>query len=146
VLEKLASLDLDTPQTEALNYLKSLISLLEQCFRVQSGQSTFAFDLRSQSDPDLDYYTGIVFEVVSDIESNANIRAGGRYDQLLGLYHPQGETIPGIGFALISKTYSKFCFTNQLPKHSPASNWLYQRTLLMPPPLPMQKNSEIPRI
>jgi len=36
VLEKLASLDLDTPQTEALN-LKSLISLLEQCFRVQSG-------------------------------------------------------------------------------------------------------------
>jgi len=36
VLEKLASL---VPQTEALNYLKSLISLLEQCFRVQSGQS-----------------------------------------------------------------------------------------------------------
>jgi len=54
----------------------------------------------------LDYYTGIVFEVVSDIEAQTRILGQGRYDQLLGLYHPQGETIPGIGFAPISKISS----------------------------------------
>jgi len=33
VLEKTCQFDLDTPQTEALNHLKSLISLLEQFSR-----------------------------------------------------------------------------------------------------------------
>jgi len=44
-----------------------------------------------------DYYTGIVFEVVSEYQA---IAQGGRYDQLLGLYHPKGLSHPGIGFCL----------------------------------------------
>jgi ATP phosphoribosyltransferase regulatory subunit len=128
VLQKLASLDLDTPETDALNHLKSLISLLEQCLPVQSGQSSqhlpLILDLSLLQT--FDYYTGIVFEVVSDIEAQVRILGqGGRYDQLLGLYHPQAETIPGIGFVLnIEDLYQVLLFTNQLPQQTPASNWL----------------------
>lgn len=92
----------------------------------------------------IDYYTGIVFEVVSDNEAQARILGqGGRYDQLLGLYHPQAETIPGIDLHLTSKTYTKFCYLliNCLNKPQPAIGLSYQRCLrLTPPPLLMQKN------
>ena len=127
VLQQVAKLDLDTPQTEALNHLKSLISLLDQCFSVQSGQSSnIPLILDLSLIQTLDYYSGIVFEVVSD--SGAQVRIlgqGGRYDQLLKLYHPQGQTIPGIGFALnIEDLHQVLLSTNQLPQQTPASNWL----------------------
>ncbi len=44
-----------------------------------------------------DYYTGIVFEVAS---GNRAIAQGGRYDGLLGVYHPDGKSYPSIGFCL----------------------------------------------
>ena len=128
VLQQIGSLDLDTPQQEALNHLKSLIELLEQCFPVQSSQSPKHFPLILDLSliQTIDYYTGIVFEVVSETESQARILGqGGRYDQLLGLYHPQGESLPGIGFALnIEDLHQVLVSTNQLPKTTPASNWL----------------------
>lgn len=128
VLQKLASLDLETPQTEALNHLKSLIELLDRGISVQSNQSAKHFPLILDFSliQTFDYYTGIVFEVVSDTESQARILGqGGRYDQLLGLYHPQGETVPGIGFVLnIEDLHQVLLSTNQLPQASPTSNWL----------------------
>jgi ATP phosphoribosyltransferase regulatory subunit len=128
VLQQVASLDLDIPQKEALNHLKSLVELLDECFPVQSGQSATKFPLILDLSliQTFDYYTGIVFEVVSDTEAQARILGqGGRYDQLLGLYHPQGETIPGIGFVLnIEDLHQVLLSTNQLPKLTPASNWL----------------------
>ncbi|MFN5856046.1 MAG: ATP phosphoribosyltransferase regulatory subunit [Pseudanabaenaceae cyanobacterium] len=44
-----------------------------------------------------DYYTGMVFEVIS---GNYVIAQGGRYDNLIGIYHPQGKTYPSVGFCL----------------------------------------------
>lgn len=44
-----------------------------------------------------DYYTGMVFEVIS---GNHVIAQGGRYDNLIGIYHPQGKTYPSVGFCL----------------------------------------------
>lgn len=134
VLQKVARLDLDLPQQEALNHLKSLIELLDQ-----SPKIPLILDLSLIQT--IDYYTGIVFEVVIDTEcvtgSNRTsetqrapaqariLGQGGRYDQLLGLYHPQGETIPGIGFALnIEDLHQVLVSTNQLPQQTPASNWL----------------------
>lgn len=134
VLQKVARLDLDLPQQEALNHLKSLIELLDQ-----SSKIPLIIDLSLIQT--IDYYTGIVFEVVSDTgcvtrsevpseRQHAPAQArilgqGGRYNQLLGLYHPQGETIPGIGFALnIEDLHQVLVSTNQLPQQTPASNWL----------------------
>ena len=120
VLEKVSSLHLEPDQHEAINNLKSIVELLE-------GKFPLILDLSLIQT--IDYYTGIVFEVVSDI-SDTNVQAqvlgrGGRYDQLLGLYHPQNESIPGIGFELsIDDLYQILSFNQQLPQNIPASHWL----------------------
>jgi ATP phosphoribosyltransferase regulatory subunit len=110
VLEKVANLQLEPATVEALNNLKSLIDLLEQGLPHLVGQTK----LTSQITLDLsfiqtfDYYTGIVFEVVGQTDTGKQILAqGGRYDQLLTLYHPQGKSVPGIGFCLNIEEYPK---------------------------------------
>ncbi|WP_066380486.1 MULTISPECIES: ATP phosphoribosyltransferase regulatory subunit [unclassified Anabaena] len=119
VLQKVSSLDLDAQQKQAVNHLKSLVELLES-----EGKFRLILDLSLIQT--IDYYTGIVFEIVSSSESQARVLGrGGRYDQLLGLYHPQGEDIPGIGFVLnIEDLYQVLLSTQQLPQETPATNWL----------------------
>ncbi|MCP6758895.1 MAG: ATP phosphoribosyltransferase regulatory subunit [Fischerella sp. CENA71] len=119
VLQKISSLDLDAPQQKAVNNLKSLVELLE-------NRSKFPLILDLSLIQTFDYYTGISFEVVSDTGSGARVLGrGGRYDQLLGQYHPQGNNIPGIGFALfIEDLYQALDYSQQLPQTTPASNWL----------------------
>lgn len=129
VLQRVTKLDLAPPQQQALSYLKSLIELLDSCFPAQSGQAAKNFPLILDLSlvRTFDYYTGIVFEVVSDdTETQPRILGqGGRYDQLLGLYHPQGKNIPGIGFALnIEDIHQVLLSTHQLPQVTPVSNWL----------------------
>jgi ATP phosphoribosyltransferase regulatory subunit len=123
VLQRVASLDLDESQIEALHHLKSLISLLDECYPGTNSQFPLILDLSLVQT--LDYYTGIVFEVVSDRNQTHILGQGGRYDRLLGLYHPQGESSPGIGFALnIEELQQVLLGGNQLPKFTPASHWL----------------------
>ncbi|MDZ8187898.1 MAG: ATP phosphoribosyltransferase regulatory subunit [Nostoc sp. ChiSLP02] len=119
VLQKVSSLGLDEQQQQAVDNLKSLVGLLE-------SEKKFSLILDLSLIQTIDYYTGIVFEVVNDTESQSRILGqGGRYDQLLGLYHPQGENIPGIGFVLnIEDLYQVLLSTGQLPQATPASNWL----------------------
>ncbi|MEH2459367.1 ATP phosphoribosyltransferase regulatory subunit [Nostoc sp.] len=119
VLQKVSSLDLDEEQREAVNNLKSLVELLE-------SERKFPLILDLSLIQTIDYYTGIVFEVVNHTESQARVLGrGGRYDQLLGLYHPQGDNIPGIGFGLsIEDLYQVLLSTQQLPQETPASDWL----------------------
>ncbi|AFZ22954.1 ATP phosphoribosyltransferase, regulatory subunit [Cylindrospermum stagnale PCC 7417] len=119
VLQKVSSLNLDTEQQAAVNNLKSLVELLE-------SEKKLPLILDLSLIQTIDYYTGIVFEVVSNTENQAQVLGrGGRYDQLLGLYHPQGENIPGIGFGLnIEDLYQILSSTQQLPQATPASDWL----------------------
>ncbi len=119
VLQKVSNLDLDEEQRQAINNLKSLVKLLE-------SEKKFPLILDLSLIQTINYYTGIVFEVVNNTESQARVLGrGGRYDQLLGLYHPQGENIPGIGFGLnIEDLYQVLLSTQQLPQVTPASNWL----------------------
>ena len=119
VLQKVLNLSLEPSQQSAVNNLKALVGLLE-------SQGNFPLILDLSLIQTIDYYTGIVFEVVSDTSTGANILArGGRYDQLLGLYHPQGENIPGIGFAFfIEDLYQALVQNQQLPQATPTTNWL----------------------
>ena len=119
VLQKVSNLGLDAEQQAAVNDLKSLVELLES-----KGDFPLILDLSLIQT--IDYYTGIVFEVVTDTETQARVLGrGGRYDQLLGLYHPQGENIPGIGFALnIEDLYQILLLNKYLPQVTPASNYL----------------------
>ncbi len=117
VLEIVSSLGLDQSLEEVVN-LKSLVKLIE-------SRGSFPFILDLSLIQTFDYYTGIVFEVVNDTDGTRVLGRGGRYDQLLGLYHPQRENTPGIGFALfIEDLYQVLLSTQQLPQATPASHWL----------------------
>ncbi len=125
VFQKISSLDLNPTQQTALDNLKSLIDLLQSTQNSKlKTQNSLILDLSLIQT--LDYYTGIVFEVVSDTANGRQVLGqGGRYDQLLGLYHPQGETAPGVGFALqIEQLHQAIALTNQSPQHIPTSDWL----------------------
>jgi ATP phosphoribosyltransferase regulatory subunit len=75
-----------------------------------------------------DYYTGIVFQAVSRTERQWRILGqGGRYDELLGIYHPQQQSAPGIGFCLNLEdlhTCLLLAATSDLPQSIPPSDWL----------------------
>jgi ATP phosphoribosyltransferase regulatory subunit len=123
VLQQASLLDLDLNQQEALNNLKSLWDLLQES-RIQDVKSKIHLDLSLIQT--FDYYTGIVFEVAFENSTGQRVLGqGGRYDQLLGLYHPQSQTAPGIGFCLnIEDLYQILWPTGQLPHQIPRSDCL----------------------
>lgn len=128
VLQTVSRLDLDASQRSALNNLKSLIELLQESYTPPSGSTDGGLPIILDLSliRTFDYYTGIVFEVVSTGATGQQVLGqGGRYDQLLGLYHPQGNTDPGIGFTLqIEPLHQVLLPTGQLPRQTPASDWL----------------------
>ena len=128
VIQRLTNLDLNPVQRTAVNNLKSLIELLQNSFIKQgerhANPPAIVLDLSLLRT--FDYYTGIVFEAVSGSSFGQRVLGqGGRYDQLLGLYNPIGETYPGIGFSLnIEEIHQVLLSIGQLPIQTPASNWL----------------------
>ncbi len=126
VLQRVSQLDLDATQRDTVTSLKALAELWDQHFpnAAETGFPSLVLDLSLVQT--FDYYTGIVFEVVSGGASGQRVLGqGGRYDQLLGLYHPQAETPPGIGFCLnIEDLHQVLLPTGQLPDQTPAPNWL----------------------
>ncbi len=135
VLQKVASLDLDATQQQSLNNLKSLIELLQTTLSETPNAGTpnaprLILDLSLIRT--FDYYTGLIFEAISAYPESAHgpqghytLGQGGRYDQLLGLYHPQGQSYPGIGFSMaIEQLYQALLPTGQLPQQPPSSDWL----------------------
>ncbi len=128
VLQTVSQLDLDPVQQAAVTNLKSLIDLLQDSVTLQAGD--LPCELPIVLDLSLirtfDYYTGIVFEAVSTSPAGPQtLGQGGRYDQLLGLYHPEGQSQPGIGFSLqIEQLHQVLLSTEQLPHHIPGSDWL----------------------
>jgi ATP phosphoribosyltransferase regulatory subunit len=119
IFQKVSSLGLEESLEEVVK-LKSLVELIES-----RGDFPLIVDLSLIQT--IDYYSGIVFEVVSN-SHNGQARVlgrGGRYDELLGLYHPQKENIPGIGFSLfIEDLYQVLLHGGQLPQTTPPSDWL----------------------
>jgi ATP phosphoribosyltransferase regulatory subunit len=93
VLSRLANSAWTSGLTGEINYLKSLIDLWEST-GLTSGDRLI-LDLSFMQT--FDYYTGIVFEVACN---NYVVAQGGRYDRLLGVYHPQNMSYPSVGFCL----------------------------------------------
>ncbi|MBD1836338.1 ATP phosphoribosyltransferase regulatory subunit [Cyanobacteria bacterium FACHB-472] len=118
VLQRVSTLDLAASERNIVNNLKSLVELL--------ADSDFPLTLDLSLIQTFDYYTGIVFEITSGTDGPARILGqGGRYDELLGLYHPQGKTFPSIGFALnIEDLYQVLLSLPGMPRQTPANDWL----------------------
>lgn len=124
VLQRVSALPLTAEQRTIVTALQSLIDLLSTCYGNPIDTSpNLILDL-SLIRP-FDYYTGIVFEVVGGEGGRRVLGQGGRYDQLLGLYHPKGKTRPGIGFVLNSdELHQVLLSTGQLPDQTPTNRWL----------------------
>jgi ATP phosphoribosyltransferase regulatory subunit len=121
VLTKISSLDLDDNAKTIVQNLKSLIGLLNE-----SSPIPLPLTLDLSLLQTFDYYTGIVFKAVSFQDNQSYVLGeGGRYDRLLGLYDPQGNTAPGIGFSLsIEDLHSCLLTTDRLPQEVPPSDYL----------------------
>lgn len=97
VLSRLSAMAWTSSLTGEISYLKSLIEIWESYGKsgLANGGDRLILDLSLVQT--FDYYTGIVFEVACN---NHIVAQGGRYDQLLGIYHPKGVSYPSIGFCL----------------------------------------------
>lgn len=121
VLQKVSQLDLEADQRATVNRLKALIELL-QASQTPTTEDQPQLILDLSLIQTFDYYTGIVFEAVA---GQRVLAQGGRYDQLLGLYHPKGESQPGIGFVLnIEELHQVLLPTGCLPAQTPPSDCL----------------------
>jgi ATP phosphoribosyltransferase regulatory subunit len=125
VLSKLAQLELDAASQATIAHLQTLVELL-----ASSSQSQLPLILDLSLIQTFDYYTGIVFEAVSITDDRTYILGkGGRYDQLLSLYHPQGQNFPGIGFALNIDELQQALQTHPaMPQATATSDWLVVAT------------------
>jgi ATP phosphoribosyltransferase regulatory subunit len=119
VFAKLAVMDLDASAQKIVDHLKSVIELVGHTAAVP-----IILDLSLVQT--FDYYTGIVFEVVCVHDNQFySVAQGGRYDQLLGLYHPQGKNAPGVGFSLnLEDLHTCLLSNDKIPQTSPKNDYL----------------------
>ena len=116
VLSRLSNSAWTSGLTGEINYLKSLIDLWEST-GITSGDRLI-LDLSFMQA--FDYYTGIVFEVACN---NYVVAQGGRYDRLLGVYHPQNISYPSIGFCINLKDLQQ-ALQSRLPQTLTTSSCL----------------------
>ncbi len=122
VSERLQTFDLPENAQQALENLQALLSILKTRQPEFSGQIVLDLSLIET----FNYYTGIVFEVVGHSRGDRQLLGkGGRYDQLLELYHPQHQACSGIGFSLnLEDLHHLLLSGDRLPQKTPSSDWL----------------------
>lgn len=127
VLEQVSQLPLDSDQRAIVDHLQSLTELFQAAFAHQRPTaSSLPLILDLSLIRTFDYYTGLVFEVVGHMNGSQYVLGqGGRYDQLLGVYHPQGQSQPGIGFCLqIESLHQLLSAIGHLPQQTSTPDWL----------------------
>ena len=128
VLQKVSEFDLPDHHQARVRDLQRVLALyqagLSHRFPHIKAQLPLVLDLSLVQT--FDYYTGLIFEVVHQSDAGQWVLGqGGRYDQLLGLYHPQGKTYPGLGFCLnIEPLQQLLLALGHLPELTPSSQWL----------------------
>lgn len=124
VLQRVSALGLSDSQHQIVQNLKSLVELLKTSVDEPCQIPSFILDL-SLIRP-FDYYTGVVFEVINQTATGYDILGqGGRYDELLEVYHPQGKGVQGVGFVVNMEYLQKLLLpSGQLPQATPTSDWL----------------------
>ncbi|WP_410510662.1 ATP phosphoribosyltransferase regulatory subunit [Nodosilinea sp. E11] len=127
VLQSLGQLPLEADTQTAVERLKSLVAMVREVTKSQAIALTLDLSLIQP----FDYYTGLVFEVVSGPEQGCQVLGqGGRYDHLLAVFQGQGEGFPGIGFVLnIEALHQVLLPTGHLPQDTPPSDWLVVPTV-----------------
>lgn len=88
-----------TKSTMAVQGLESM-KLFFKYIKTFAIEDFVSFDLSLARG--LDYYTGIIYEAVllNKNESVGSVAGGGRYDNLVGMFHPKNKTIPCVGISI----------------------------------------------
>lgn len=120
VLQAVSQLSLTSEQQSIVHDLKPLVELLQTATKVPP----LILDLSLVQS--YDYYTGVVFEVAANTPQGRQVVGkGGRYDNLLGVFHPKGQSYPGVGFMFnVEGLHQALMSTGHLPDAIPASDWL----------------------
>jgi ATP phosphoribosyltransferase regulatory subunit len=138
VLQALGQMALEVEAQTAVERLKSLVALVRDVIntggdsqRLTPGRQRPALTLDLSLIQPFDYYTGLVFEVVTGPEQGCQVLGqGGRYDNLLSVFQGQGQGFPGIGFVLnIEALHQALLPTGHLPQDTPPSDWLVVPTV-----------------
>ncbi|MEM7066670.1 MAG: ATP phosphoribosyltransferase regulatory subunit [Cyanobacteria bacterium P01_B01_bin.77] len=125
VLTRVSQLDLNDQQRQSIRDLKNLIDLLESTFTENPPHLVLDLSLMQT----FEYYTGVVFEAVVRTEHTCEVVGqGGRYDNLLSLFHPEHKSYPGVGFVLNGETLQQILQTH-LPHTVADSDWLVVPTV-----------------
>jgi len=130
VLQAVAQFELSPEAQATVERLKTLMDLLRDAGPFQAdpngGQIGPSLTLDLSLIQTFDYYTGLVFEVVTEPAMGCQvIGQGGRYDNLLGVFHSQGHSFPGIGFVLHADAiHQALQPSGLLPEDTPSSDWL----------------------
>ncbi|MEM6254579.1 MAG: ATP phosphoribosyltransferase regulatory subunit [Cyanobacteria bacterium P01_D01_bin.156] len=120
VLTQVSQLDLDDYQRKIVGDLKNLIELLENTLTAHPPNLVLDLSLMQT----YEYYTGVAFKAVVRTEHTCEVVGqGGRYDNLLSLFHPNQESYPGVGFVLNGETLQQILQVN-LPHTVADSDWL----------------------
>ncbi|MGL4676926.1 MAG: histidine--tRNA ligase [Brevinema sp.] len=91
------------PESQGAKELKEILALGEQIFKEKNPLSYHFSVVRG-----LAYYTGLVFEAFDKNPENTRaLFGGGRYDNLVSLFHKNSE-ISGVGFAIGDVTFESF--------------------------------------
>jgi ATP phosphoribosyltransferase regulatory subunit len=128
VLEKVRQFDLPLEHHDRVMNLQRILKLYQagvsQRFPTLKDNLPVILDLSLVQT--FQYYTGLIFEVAHQSEAGQWVLGqGGRYDRLLGLYHPQGKSEPGLGFCLnVEPLQQVLLALGQLPNLNPSSQWL----------------------
>jgi ATP phosphoribosyltransferase regulatory subunit len=134
VLQTVSQFDLADDARAAVNHLKSVIMLLREVAQTEAGtppKAPIPLTLDLSLVQPFDYYTGLVFEVVTSAETGCRVLGqGGRYDNLLGVFQAEGKGYPGVGFMLQTEALHQALLpTGLLPQEIPASDWLVVPTM-----------------
>lgn len=100
IVDKLMNDERLTQSTSALNGLKSLKLLWDYC-ELYGLTNEIKIDLSLARG--LDYYTGVIFEAALEdttIKHIGSVAGGGRYDNLVEMFHPSALRVPCVGISI----------------------------------------------
>ena len=98
MIEKLEADEAIAANKPALEGLADMRKFLDYCDLMSVPDGAVSFDLSLARG--LDYYTGIIYEAVLRGTSVGSIAGGGRYDELVGMFHKKGRSIPCVGISV----------------------------------------------
>ncbi|MGD1857340.1 MAG: ATP phosphoribosyltransferase regulatory subunit [Leptolyngbyaceae cyanobacterium] len=120
VLTKVSQLELKDQQQQTVGDLKTLVDLLEKTLTDNPPRLVLDLSLMQT----FEYYTGVAFKAVVRSDHTCEVVGqGGRYDNLLSLFHPERKSHPGVGFVLNGETLQQL-LQPQLPTVVDESDWL----------------------